>query len=352
MLKSYKDLGRWYPPLEPEGVVTASAARARTVAAGDAAFADDGAPRYPHYIRDTEPEPFDPAFVDEPPTRRSEFTGGWSDWVAGNHAPGPGDDYPVRHAGLVRIPWDSGENGPGDDRAGAAGQWWRTTHPGGRRPPTAGEAVRDTAHTPWHDFSDGSRTLRAQARPTLQRAALVLAIAVLLLAVVVSAAAYLLHSRGGRQSDGPMLEPMRLTAATGDAAPAGAGPAGCPTERYDRVVRGAEAGGTDSGPDAIMWFQHSYYVERSAERAWTVVAPAARVPPVPVIQRGIDSVPPGTAYCVRVVTEDRVEPQSEDTYSVEVTERRPGGAPATYGKQKVTTVAVDGRTLITSIAAG
>ncbi len=58
------------------------------------------------------------------------------------------------------------------------------------------------------------------------------------------------------------------------------------------------------------------------------------------------SIPAGTAHCVRIVT------LADNRYSVEVTEYRPGGVPATYNKQTVTTAVVDGRTLITGIAAG
>jgi hypothetical protein len=186
---------------------------------------------------------------------------------------------------------------------------------------------------------DTARSLREHMRPTRVRVALVITIAVLLLAAAGGLAFFLLHGHGARQAAGEP-DSLRLAAASRRvAAPA------CPTEHFDRTVRGADAGGMDSGPDAIMWFQHSYYVERSAERAWAVVAPAALVPAAAVIQRGIDSIPRGTTYCVRVVTE------SEHTYSVEVTERRPGGAPATYDRQTVTTAERAGRTLITSIVA-
>jgi hypothetical protein len=120
----------------------------------------------------------------------------------------------------------------------------------------------------------------------------------------------------------------------------------CHTERADRVVRSAEPGGTTSGPDAVLAFQYAYYVERSGEQARAAVAPDATVSPASAIQRGIDSIPMGTTHCVRIVT------IADNRYSVEITEYRPGGAPATYNKQMVTTSVVDGRTLITGIAAG
>jgi hypothetical protein len=96
----------------------------------------------------------------------------------------------------------------------------------------------------------------------------------------------------------------------------------------------------------VLAFQYAYYVERSGQQARALVAPDAVVSPASVIQHGIDTVPVGTTHCVRVQT------ITENRYSVEVTEYRPGGAPATYNKQTVSTAVVDGRTLITGIAAG
>jgi hypothetical protein len=112
------------------------------------------------------------------------------------------------------------------------------------------------------------------------------------------------------------------------------------------VVRSAEPGGTTSGPDAVLAFQYAYYVDRSGEQARAAVAPDATVSPAAAIQRGIDSIPVGTTHCVRIVT------IADNRYSVEITEYRPGGAPATYNRQTVTTAVVGGRTLITGIAAG
>ncbi|WP_227981722.1 hypothetical protein [Nocardia spumae] len=382
MLKPYKQVQRWFPALEPEHAVP-------TPVPGDSDPVDDeaepGAARYPHYILDTEPEPFDIPFADEPATRRSEFVGGWSDWV-GRHAPGPDDDYPAHEGEVVRLPRESDDgrargrrrprstNAAGDDaEESGAGQF--DAHPDDLDD-------RDDDGTEWilpsrrefdaddaDDEDEGpgrvirrapgsaSPSLRDYVRPSPLRVTVVLAIAVLLLAVAGGFALYLLRSGGdSTQStarlplrpaagdDAPML---RLTSAIGADHVAVVGSAGhCPTERSDRVVRGAEVGGTASGPDAILWFQHAFYVERSAERAREVVAPGAAVSPAEVIQRGIASVPLGTDYCVRVVT------LAADRYSVEVTERRPGAGPATYDKQLVTTTVVGGRTLITGITAG
>ncbi|MEV6427026.1 hypothetical protein [Nocardia sp. NPDC051463] len=331
MLKSYKQLSRWYGPLEPE---TGSDAPAYADEVGASVLDDDGPARYPHYILDDDPDEIR-ARADVPtdlPSGRSEFIGGWSDWVSGR-APGPDDDYtPPLDGGVVRFPWPADEF---DD---------------------------DRAH--WADAA-ASRALRQEARdhPAARRARViaVLVVAVVLLGAAVAGVLFLLNSSDDRGAAGPASSPRHFAAGTIQADDLGAKPVyatrpqpgtgasgtgACPTERADRVVRSAESGGTGSGPDAVLSFQYGYYVERSGERARQAVAPEAAVSPASVIQRGIDSIPVGTTHCVRIMT------LTDTRYSVEITEYRPGGVPATYNKQTVTTAVVDGRTLITGIAAG
>jgi len=311
MLKSYKQLSRWYGALEPEADVSTPPHRDDTGLRNPSD--EDGPARYPHYIREEDPDemrarnevPADLA------SNRSEFTGGWSDWVVG-HAPGPDDDYiGPREGELVQFPWPEDEYNDG----------------------RFARSVRAT------------RALRHEARdhPSARRARVVavLVVAVLLLAGAAAGAIYLLRSSGDHGA-APVVPSMQFTAGSVQSR----GIADCPTERADRIVRSAEPGGTDSGPDAILAFQYAYYVERSGERVREVVAPDSNISPAALIQHGIDTIPVGTTHCVRIqaITENR--------YSVEVTEYRPGGAPATYNKQTVSTAVVGGRTLITSIAAG
>ncbi|MBU3065091.1 hypothetical protein KO481_26615 [Nocardia sp. NEAU-G5] len=520
MLNSYKDLRRWFPAVEPRD---AAAPSGRTDPDLEQAMSQGGAGGYPHYIRETEPEPFDIPFWGESGVRRSEFVGGWSDWVSGDHAPGPRDDYPARDAELVQFPWDEdaasaprrraaegrsaarrAEAEPGDDdpepvsnrssgrprggrlavpredeaessaeshdravgRDAGRARDGRTkarsadtasddeshraaddiasepreiagstsaersaresddpeerTGPAGRFLGRAKRSARDTAGRPartewlaenddrpgmdddwladdreWTSAprpakdrrgrlglsrlrgllgdssgrpadgpgaamspqlrreaarasresrrgSESGLTLRDQTGPSSLLVTLVLIVAILVLAAAGAFALYLLHHRdeAGRDALATHPEAVRLTGATTGTTLV------CPTERSGAALRGAEPGGTSSGPEAVMWFEHAYYVERSADRALEVAAPGAALPPAAEIQRGIDSVPPGTAYCVVVA------PSGDGRYSVEITEQRPGGAPATYDKQTVTTTVDGGRTLITGIAAG
>lgn len=322
MLKSYKQLSRWYGALEPEAGAPEAGERneANTIAPAD----DDAPSRYPDYIRD-DAEPWQRR-PDEVPSdltaQRSEFTGGWSDWVVTGRAPGPDDDYVApRPTGPASFPWAD------DDE-----------HEPVQRPRPA-----------------VSRALRQAARdhPAVRRTRLVLIgiAAVVIIAVAAVGVLLLLRSAADRAAlprDTHMSESVQLTVggahAGGD--PRGVSAGACPTERSDAIVRSAEPGGTGSGPDAVLSFQYAYYVERSGERARAAVAPDADVQPAWVIQRGIDSVPIGTTHCVRIVT------VTDNRYSVEVTEYRPGGAPATYSRQTVTTAVIDGRTLITGITAG
>ncbi|MFE6921162.1 hypothetical protein ACFVAV_08970 [Nocardia sp. NPDC057663] len=352
-MKSYNELSRWYSALEPE---TEAADPARQDTADPAAGEDDGPARYSQrperapsadqaaepagpelgttaeddsdrttgvdtdrrdtghgsvagydnsasgaqpYPAEPEPEP-EPAPPAELAARRSEFTGGWSDWVA-EPAPGPHDDY---HAELVQFPWP---DAAADDYDEA-----RVLQPSG--------------------------ALRANTRRN--RTWIVLAISVLVFILAATGVFFLLFARGGDTAK--HAAPLHFVAGNLAADPQGA----CPTERTETVVRSAEAGGTGSGPDAVLAFQYAYYVNRSGEQARAMTAPGADVSPAAVIQRGIDSIPVGTTHCVRITT------VAADRYTVEVTEFRPAGAPATYTKQSVRTALVGDRTLITGIAAG
>ncbi|MEV6387734.1 hypothetical protein [Nocardia xishanensis] len=310
MLKSYKDLSRWYDPLEPDNGNGTPAPAQQDDASSDTAD-DEGPARYPHYIRE-EVDPEEARARNEVPadlaSRRAEFTGGWSDWVA-DHAPGPDDDYAPRDGDLVRFPW------PEDD---------------------------DYDDEPEPPVRPLPRALRDHPALRRGRVVVLLIVAVLLLALVAVGVLYLLRSSGNRAAVAPTSPPMQFTAGSAQAGIT----SGCPTERGDRLIRSAAAGSTDSGPDVVLAFQYAYYVERSGERARAFVAPDANISAASTIQRGIDSVPEGTTHCVRVTT------VTDDMYSVEVTEYRPGGAPATYNKQTVTTAVIGGRTLITGIAAG
>ncbi|MFI5776574.1 hypothetical protein [Nocardia sp. NPDC051570] len=123
----------------------------------------------------------------------------------------------------------------------------------------------------------------------------------------------------------------------------GGGP-GCAPLRTPQLVRGNGIGSTDTGPDAILAFQHAYYIARSGALARTVTTPDAWVSPSQTIDLGIATIPAGTHYCVEI------NPLPDTRYDVAVTESRPGNTIRIY-HQVVTVASHDGATLITRIDA-
>lgn len=171
--------------------------------------------------------------------------------------------------------------------------------------------------------------------PTRSRRPKVLA-ALALVAVAVVAAGTTFALTGGSDAP-PVAAPSSPTATTSLLLP-------CESKTDGNTVIGNGPGGTDSGPDAIMAFQYSFYVSRDATRAWTFVAPDAAIPPASAIQTGIDRTPVGTSHCLTITG---VAP---DRYDVDLIERHPDQSTVRY-QQTVLTRVVDGRTLLTALAA-
>lgn len=131
---------------------------------------------------------------------------------------------------------------------------------------------------------------------------------------------------------------------------------GCAQSRTPGEVTGTGPGSESDGPDAILAFEHAYYAERSADAALRVVAVdavtgRAREPlTAAVVQRGIDHVPAGTRYCVRitpVVTGGTA--QGRWRYAVAVTQQLPGQPAAVTGQMITTARDEQGRARITAI---
>ncbi|MFF0490249.1 hypothetical protein ACWDSJ_37405 [Nocardia sp. NPDC003482] len=127
---------------------------------------------------------------------------------------------------------------------------------------------------------------------------------------------------------------------TGDIGLGGA--PGCDPTRTPDLVRGNGVGSTASGPDAILAFQHAYYVARSGALARTVTTPDAWVSPPQVIDLGIATIPAGTHHCVEIT------PVPDGRFDVRVTESRPDQTSRVY-RQIVTTTTQSDVTLITRI---
>lgn len=149
-------------------------------------------------------------------------------------------------------------------------------------------------------------------------------------------------------------EPAEASPANGDAGVSlaerptddAAAPAGefCSEATYGDTIVGAGAGGHGNGADAILGFDHAYYVLRSGERAWDFVAPESSMVPPGEVQANIDQhIPEGTEHCLTIT------PATEPgVYAVTLGELRPDGTSAEY-KQRITTVEVDGRHFVDRI---
>lgn len=136
--------------------------------------------------------------------------------------------------------------------------------------------------------------------------------------------------------------PGMAAATTTSTAPAPA--AWCdPKSAPDGVVVGNGVGGTGSGANALLAFDHAFYVERSGTKARGFVAPdATGINSAEGIQTGIDLIPIGSEHCVSV---REVAP---GRFIGTLRERRPGGEEIHY-PQVITTTVIDGRHLLTSI---
>ncbi|AWH93661.1 hypothetical protein [Dietzia lutea] len=64
-----------------------------------------------------------------------------------------------------------------------------------------------------------------------------------------------------------------------------------------RVV-GAGPGSLDTPAGAVLAFDHAYYVERSAEKAFEAVSPSSRMTEEQLRVEGVERVPEGTTHCV------------------------------------------------------
>jgi len=109
--------------------------------------------------------------------------------------------------------------------------------------------------------------------------------------------------------------------ASAEASPGASSAPGCPVVEEPGHVVGDGPGSLDTPLGAVLAFDHAYYVERSADRAFEAVAPGARMDRALLASEGIDRLPAGTRHCVdaRTVGEGRV--------AVALTETAPGSPP-------------------------
>jgi len=182
-----------------------------------------------------------------------------------------------------------------------------------------------------------ARSRHPRAGPTRRRRGRVLLLVVLGAGVIGAGMLALPHAPASKA-------PARRSAPVASAPVSPVATAACGPPTDPGVVRGNGPGGKDTGADTILWFEHSYYVDRNARKAREVVNADAAVSPVERLQSGIDSVPVGTAYCVTIRPDT-----TPGAYVVDIDETRQGQSPQTW-HQRITTTARAGQTFITAIA--
>lgn len=101
---------------------------------------------------------------------------------------------------------------------------------------------------------------------------------------------------------------------------AGATP-GCADSTEDGRVTGSGPGSLESPAGAVLAFDHAYYVDRSAEKAFEAVAPSSRMTEEQLRVDGIDRLAEGTTHCVQV------SELAPTLLEVELTEFPPGSDP-------------------------
>jgi hypothetical protein len=169
--------------------------------------------------------------------------------------------------------------------------------------------------------------------------------AVLIVAVVVIAGGWAVKTVIGGTDDAPNADLPALDqiqSPTAAVPPPSVTDPACPSTAVGAVSWGKDAGGTDTGVEAIKKFDYGYYVTRSGVAAREAVAPDALVGDAASLQSSIDAMPQGTTHCLQIT--DR----GNGTYEVRLAEFRPNSEPElTF--QVIETARQGDRTVITAI---
>ncbi|GAB2566601.1 hypothetical protein [Nocardia heshunensis] len=274
----------------------------------------------------------------------------------------------------VRIPPGGSQSAPGDqepttritgaDQAAAEGNspngaaaettpdsWWRSAPSGFPPAPPAESDASQGESLSWADDpivkALTPKTPVPQAKPAETKRSWrkigVIAGGVVVLLVVIGLVVFAVM-RGGKDDVGAG------GATTTGKAPSTVAALSCPSRHDGPLTIGNGAGGTGSGVDAILGFEHAFYVERSGALARSFVVPeSTTVMPADVIQqKGIDPLKAGTTYCLKIVESGKSPDQAQSFYDVDITEHRADGTTEVY-TERVTTVERDGKHLIQSI---
>ena len=107
----------------------------------------------------------------------------------------------------------------------------------------------------------------------------------------------------------------------GAASPEVQKPAGCVERADPGRVSGAGPGSLDTPAATVLAFDHAYYAQRSAEKAFEAVSPSSRMTEEQLRVDGVDRVEEGTGHCVQI------SELSPTLLEVELTEYPPDADP-------------------------
>ncbi|MFE3195591.1 hypothetical protein ACFXHA_41775 [Nocardia sp. NPDC059240] len=232
----------------------------------------------------------------------------------------------------------------------APDSWWRSAPSGFPPAPPAESGAPQSESLSWADDpivrALTPKTPAPQPKPEVKRSYRkigVIAGGAVVLLVVIGLVVFAVL-RGGKDS-----APVAGVTTTGKV-PSTVAALSCPSKHDGPLTIGNGSGGTGSGVDAILGFEHAFYVERSGSLARSFVVPeSTTVMPADVIQqKGIDPLKAGTTYCLKIVESGKSPDQAQQFYDVDITEHRADGTTEVY-TERVTTVERDGKHLIQSI---
>lgn len=93
---------------------------------------------------------------------------------------------------------------------------------------------------------------------------------------------------------------LGFVVARGAVSPTAEQDTGCVEVAEPGRVVGSGPGSLETPAGAVLAFDHAYYAERSAEKAFEAVAPSSRMTEEQLRVEGVERVPEGTAHCVEV----------------------------------------------------
>ncbi|WP_228003102.1 hypothetical protein [Nocardia australiensis] len=305
------------------------------------------------------PEP--PPNLDEPPNS-AQPSGDWKQWL---DAPSPAPDLPT--------PAAAEDHYPSDDRLPEFDAYDESGQPAPELIDRSGGNAVSRLRQPPRQRDQPLRN-RTRANQSGQGNRLVAVLIVFGIAVAIGAVILVAVRTTGKHAtpaaDSPptlvqVAGPATSSTSSSTASPSSSAPAidvpgnefsavatlDCEQSRTSDVVSGTDPGGTTDGPSAILAFERAYYVQRSGFAARAVVADDAAVPAAEQIQRGIDQIPEGTLYCVRITRTAVGGGDGQGHWEVGLTQQSPGREPQTF-TQLITTRTTAVRTLITAITAG